>query len=152
MAAAMQLLMLMQPRLGAGRWRPEPLAYLPDGVAVPETLGDDLLRKLSVGECPVGYLKAQHVLLAQDIAVRFTVIFFAASCLCQCPSRVHESDVFVHYTDGGTDEVYKPIASLAGDWSPGGGAAQCHFGSRYCIGPYSCTPRPAAPTASAASS
>ena len=31
-------------------------------------------------------------------------------------------------------------------------AAQCHFGSRYCIGPYSCTPRPAAPTASAASS
>ena len=49
---------------------------------------------------------------------------------------VHETDVFVHFTDGGTDTVYKPVATLSGDWKPGGDA-QCHLGSRYCIGPYS---------------
>ena len=49
---------------------------------------------------------------------------------------VHETDVFVHFTDGGTDTVYKPVATLSGEWKPGGDA-QCHLGSRYCIGPYS---------------
>jgi len=49
---------------------------------------------------------------------------------------VYPDDIFVHYTDNGVDTVYKPVSSLSGDWQPGG-RAECHGGSRYCIGPYS---------------
>lgn len=50
--------------------------------------------------------------------------------------RVHFDDVFVHYTDNSNDTIYKVQYTLPGDWSPGG-SAECHWGSRYCIGPYS---------------
>lgn len=50
-------------------------------------------------------------------------------------TTVYDDDVFVHYNDNGDNVIYKPVATLSGDWSPGG-RAQCHSGSSYCIGPY----------------
>ena len=53
-------------------------------------------------------------------------------------TSVYPDDTFVHYTDNGDDTIYKPQSTLSGDWSARGAAtAQCHHGSRYCIGPYS---------------
>ena len=52
-------------------------------------------------------------------------------------AAVYDDDVFVHYTDGGVDSVYKVQETLSGSWSPPHGNAKCQSGSRYCIGPYS---------------
>ena len=52
-------------------------------------------------------------------------------------TTVYDDDTFVHYTDNGVSTVYKPVATLAGSWKPGG-RAKCQSSSSYCIGPYSC--------------
>lgn len=52
-------------------------------------------------------------------------------------TNVYDDDHFVHFTDGSEDTIYKQVSTLAGDWSPPEGRAECQPDSRYCIGPYS---------------
>jgi len=49
---------------------------------------------------------------------------------------VYDDDVLVHFDDNSKTTIYKPIKTLAGDWSGPGHRSQCRSGSRYCIGPY----------------
>lgn len=49
---------------------------------------------------------------------------------------VYETDVIVHYNDGGSNIIYRKMSDLAGSWGGNiGDKADCQV--RYCIGPYS---------------
>ena len=49
---------------------------------------------------------------------------------------VYDDDVVMHYTDGGTNTVHRPMHSLAGKWAGPGHKAECGL-YHYCIGnPY----------------
>ena len=50
-------------------------------------------------------------------------------------TTVYDDDVAVHYTDGGTNTVYKVISTLKGTWAGPGESANCGLHT-YCIGPY----------------
>jgi hypothetical protein len=51
-------------------------------------------------------------------------------------TTVYDDDVVMHYNDGGTNTIYRPIASLPGKWAGPGHKADCGTYS-YCIGnPY----------------
>lgn len=51
-------------------------------------------------------------------------------------TKVYDDDVVMHYNDGGTQTIYRPISSLAGKWAGPGSKADCGTYS-YCIGfPY----------------
>lgn len=47
--------------------------------------------------------------------------------------EVYDDDVIVHFNDGGSNTIYRPIKELPGDWTNGKAVCQ----GRYCIGPYS---------------
>jgi hypothetical protein len=51
-------------------------------------------------------------------------------------TTLYDDDVAVHFTDGGTNTVYRTISTLVGHWAGMGHPANCGAYS-YCIGPYS---------------
>ena len=51
-------------------------------------------------------------------------------------TEVYDDDTVVHYTDGGTNTVYRKISTLPGKWAGPGKPGECGL-YRYCIGnPY----------------
>ncbi len=52
-------------------------------------------------------------------------------------TTLYDDDVAVHFTDGGTNTVYRKISSLVGHWAGPGHPANCGALYNYCIGPYS---------------
>ena len=52
-------------------------------------------------------------------------------------TTVYDDDVAVHFTDAGTNSVYRKISSLPGKWAGPGEPANCGLFHQYCIGfPY----------------
>lgn len=52
-------------------------------------------------------------------------------------TTVYDDDVVVHFTDGGTNTVHRPISTLPGKWAGVGHKASCGLRYHYCIGnPY----------------
>lgn len=54
-------------------------------------------------------------------------------------TKVYDDDTVVHFTDGGTNTVYRVLDTMAGEWAGPGHKANCRHGLksyRYCMASY----------------